>query len=74
MDMISKDGFDLVSGWKKKRYDPVMKTIPSKFFNGVTRMMSGIRLHDFNCGLKAYRREVVKEYRSVMERCTVIFR
>ncbi|HAE14816.1 MAG: glycosyltransferase family 2 protein [Chitinophagales bacterium] len=60
MDMISKDGFDLVSGWKKKRYDPVMKTIPSKFFNGVTRMMSGIRLHDFNCGLKAYRREVVK--------------
>ena len=50
---------------EEKRYDPVMKTIPSKFFNGVTRMMSGIRLHDFNCGLKAYRREVVKEYRSV---------
>ena len=59
--MIKQDGFDLVSGWKKKRYDPISKTIPSKFFNWVTRKMSGIdHLHDFNCGLKAYRKEVVK--------------
>lgn len=58
--MIMKDGYDLVSGWKKKRYDPVTKTLPSKFFNGTTRMVSGIRLHDFNCGLKAYRKNVVK--------------
>jgi len=57
---IKKEGFDLVSGWKKKRHDPISKTIPSRFFNFVTRMMSGIKLHDFNCGLKAYRREVVK--------------
>lgn len=54
-------GYDLVSGWKKKRYDPLSKTIPSKFFNFITGTMAGIRLHDFNCGLKAYRREVVKE-------------
>lgn len=54
-------GFDLVSGWKKKRHDPLSKTIPSKFFNSVTSMLSGIRLHDFNCGLKAYRQEVVKD-------------
>jgi glycosyltransferase involved in cell wall biosynthesis len=60
-DMVTKEGFDLVSGWKKKRYDNVLtKNIPSKFFNAVTRSMSGIRLHDFNCGLKAYRRKVVK--------------
>ncbi|BDD08969.1 glycosyl transferase [Fulvitalea axinellae] len=59
-DMIMKDGYDLVSGWKKKRYDPVSKTIPSKFFNRVTQYMSGIKLHDFNCGLKAYKRIVVK--------------
>jgi glycosyltransferase involved in cell wall biosynthesis len=60
-NMIMKDGFDLVSGWKKKRYDPVSKTIPSKFFNWTTRKMSGIKnLHDFNCGLKSYRRDVVK--------------
>ncbi len=59
-DMITKEGFDLVSGWKKRRYDPVTKTIPSKFFNGTTRMVSGIKLHDFNCGLKAYRKNVVK--------------
>lgn len=52
-------GFDLVSGWKKDRHDPVSKTIPSRFFNTVTSLMSGIKLHDFNCGLKAYRREVV---------------
>lgn len=59
--MIVNDGFDLVSGWKKKRYDPIMKTIPSKFFNWTTRKMSGINnLHDFNCGLKSYRAEVVK--------------
>lgn len=54
------EGFDLVSGWKKKRYDPWHKTMPSKLFNAVTSQMSGITLHDFNCGLKAYRREVVK--------------
>ncbi len=59
-DMIVKDGYDLVSGWKKKRYDPINKTIPSKFFNYVTRKISGIKLHDFNCGLKAYRNNVVK--------------
>lgn len=58
--MIREDGFDLVSGWKKKRHDPLSKTIPSRFFNRVTQVMSGIRLHDFNCGLKAYRRKVVK--------------
>ncbi len=54
------EGYDLVSGWKRKRFDPWHKTIPSKLFNRTTSMMSGIRLHDFNCGLKAYRREVVK--------------
>ncbi|UXX79652.1 glycosyltransferase family 2 protein [Reichenbachiella carrageenanivorans] len=59
-DQITKDGFDLVSGWKKKRYDPIMKTIPSKFFNFVARKFSGIKLHDFNCGLKAYKRDVIK--------------
>ncbi len=59
--MIREDQFDLVSGWKKKRYDNVMtKNIPSKFYNSVTRRMSGIQLHDFNCGLKAYRNKVVK--------------
>lgn len=59
--MINEEGFDLVSGWKKKRYDNVLtKNIPSKFFNAVTRRMSGIQLHDFNCGLKAYRRKVIK--------------
>ncbi len=58
--MIKEDGYDLVSGWKKERYDPVSKTIPSKFFNWVTRKISNIELHDFNCGLKAYSREVVK--------------
>jgi len=50
-----KGGLDVVSGWKKKRHDPLSKTIPSKFFNGVTRWISGIQLNDFNCGLKAYR-------------------
>jgi glycosyltransferase involved in cell wall biosynthesis len=58
--MIQEDKFDLVSGWKKKRYDPLSKTIPTKIYNGVNRMMSGIQLHDMNCGLKAYRKEVVK--------------
>lgn len=59
--MIKEDGYDLVSGWKKVRYDSkIAKNIPSKFFNWTTRKMSGIRLHDFNCGLKAYRRDVVK--------------
>lgn len=59
--MITEDGYDLVSGWKKKRYDSkIAKNIPSKFFNWTTRRMSGIKLHDFNCGLKAYRRDVVK--------------
>ena len=53
-------GADLVSGWKRKRRDPITKTIPSRFFNAVTRLVSGIPLHDFNCGIKAYRREVVK--------------
>ena len=52
-------GADLVSGWKKTRHDPVSKTVPSKLFNSVTSLMSGIKLHDFNCGLKAYRRQVV---------------
>ncbi|MDX5340316.1 MAG: glycosyltransferase family 2 protein [Cyclobacteriaceae bacterium] len=55
-----KDGLDVVSGWKKERHDPFSKTLPSKFFNGVTRWISGIQLHDFNCGLKAYRNKVVK--------------
>lgn len=58
--MITGDGFDLVSGWKKKRYDPLSKTIPTKLFNWTTRRVSGVMLHDFNCGLKAYRSEVVK--------------
>ncbi|HJC17270.1 glycosyltransferase family 2 protein [uncultured Alistipes sp.] len=58
--MILEEGYDLVSGWKKKRYDPLGKRLPSKFFNWTARTVSGIRLHDFNCGLKAYRRKVVK--------------
>ncbi len=58
--MILDEGYDLVSGWKKKRYDPIGKRWPSKFFNWTARRVSGIRLHDFNCGLKAYRRKVVK--------------
>jgi len=58
--MIMDDGYDLVSGWKKKRHDPISKTIPSRFFNYVTRKISGIKLHDFNCGLKAYKNLVVK--------------
>lgn len=58
--MIKEEDFDLVSGWKQKRYDPISKTIPSKFFNRTARAMSGIKLHDFNCGLKAYKNKVVK--------------
>jgi len=58
-----QEGFDLVSGWKKVRRDPLTKTLPSRFFNVVTRLMTGIPLHDFNCGLKAYRRDVVKTIR-----------
>ena len=57
---VKEDGYDIVSGWKKKRHDPISKTIPSRFFNLVTRWMSGIKLHDFNCGLKAYKIDVVK--------------
>ena len=60
MRMILVDKYDLVSGWKKDRKDPIGKTLPSKFFNAVTRRASGIKLHDFNCGLKAYSGEVVK--------------
>ncbi len=59
--MITDDGYDLVSGYKKKRYDPLSKTLPTKLFNATARLVSGIKnLHDFNCGLKAYRKEVVK--------------
>lgn len=58
--LITKDGYDLVSGWKQKRYDPITKTLPTKLFNWAARRMSGIYLHDFNCGLKAYRHDVVK--------------
>lgn len=59
--MITQEGYDLVSGWKKKRYDPLSKTIPTKLFNATARKVSGIKnLHDFNCGLKAYRKAVVK--------------
>ena len=58
--MISRGGFDLVSGWKKVRHDPISKTLPSRFFNWVTSKVSKIKLHDFNCGLKAYRIKVVK--------------
>lgn len=58
--MIVEDGYDLVSGWKKERHDPVSKTIPTKLYNWATGLMSGIKLHDMNCGLKAYKHEVVK--------------
>lgn len=57
--MILEDGYDLVSGWKQKRYDPLSKTIPTKLFNAATRRISKIKLNDFNCGLKAYKLEVV---------------
>ena len=58
--MILEEGYDVVSGWKRKRYDPIGKRLPSKFFNFTARLMSGIKLHDFNCGLKAYRKKVIK--------------
>ena len=58
--LITEEKLDLISGWKKKRYDPISKTIPTKLFNWATRKMTGIYLHDFNCGLKAYRKAVVK--------------
>ena len=59
--MITEEGYDLVSGWKKKRYDPILtKNLPSKLYNATVRLMTGIKLHDFNCGLKAYRKQVVK--------------
>tara|TARA_B100001741_G_scaffold273189_1_gene242170 strand:+ start:2689 stop:3660 length:972 start_codon:yes stop_codon:yes gene_type:complete len=60
--MINEDKFDLISGWKKKRNDPLTKTIPSKFFNKVTRLFSGIKLNDFNCGIKIYRKEVINSF------------
>ncbi len=58
--MIKEDRLDMVSGWKKKRHDPLSKRLPSKIYNGLVRKVTGIKLHDFNCGLKAYRRELVK--------------
>jgi glycosyltransferase involved in cell wall biosynthesis len=58
--MVKEEGYDLVSGWKEKRHDPIGKTLPSKIFNGTVRRVSGIKLNDFNCGLKAYRKQVVK--------------
>lgn len=57
---LKEEQLDIISGWKKKRYDPISKTIPTKLFNAATRRMSGIKLNDFNCGLKAYRKDVVK--------------
>jgi glycosyltransferase involved in cell wall biosynthesis len=61
--MITEENFDLVSGWKQKRFDPLSKTIPTKLYNAATRKLSGVNLHDFNCGLKAYKKEVVKTLR-----------
>jgi glycosyltransferase involved in cell wall biosynthesis len=58
--MITEDNYDLVSGWKQKRFDPITKTIPTKLYNAATRSMSGVYLNDFNCGLKAYKNEVIK--------------
>jgi glycosyltransferase involved in cell wall biosynthesis len=58
--MIRNEGYDMVSGWKKKRYDPFIKRCSSKFYNSTARISSGIKLHDFNCGLKAYRNDVIK--------------
>ena len=60
VEMLKSEGLDMVSGWKRQRFDPIGKTLPSKLFNRTVRLVSGIRLHDFNCGLKAYRSEVVK--------------
>jgi hypothetical protein len=61
--MITVENYDLVSGWKQKRFDPLSKTIPTKLYNAATRKLSGVYLHDFNCGLKAYKKEVVKTLR-----------
>jgi len=61
--LITEENFDLVSGWKQKRFDPLSKTIPTKLYNAATRKLSGVHLHDFNCGLKAYKIEVVKTLR-----------
>lgn len=58
--MIMEDGYDIVSGWKKKRFDPLTKTIPTKIYNGVTSWMSGVKLNDMNCGLKSYKSNVIK--------------
>ncbi|OFZ45830.1 MAG: glycosyl transferase family 2, partial [Bacteroidetes bacterium RIFCSPHIGHO2_02_FULL_44_7] len=58
--MIVEEGYDVVSGWKKKRYDPITKTLPTKLYNWAARVITGIKLHDFNCGLKAYKNAVVK--------------
>jgi len=58
--MITQEGYDMVSGWKRRRYDPISKTLPSKLYNFTARVMTGIHLHDFNCGLKAYKNKVVK--------------
>jgi glycosyltransferase involved in cell wall biosynthesis len=66
--MISEEKYDLVSGWKKKRYDPLTKTIPTKLFNAATRRVSGIKLHDFNCGLKAYKRQTAQSLEIYGER------
>lgn len=59
-DMVMRENYDMVSGWKKKRYDPISKTLPTKLFNASARRFSGIKLHDFNCGLKAYKNKVIK--------------
>jgi len=61
VEKIETEGYDMVSGWKRKRHDPIDKTLPSRFFNAMTRFLTGVKLHDFNCGFKAYRREVVKD-------------
>lgn len=58
--MVMKENYDMVSGWKRKRYDPISKTLPTKLFNASARKFSGIKLHDFNCGLKAYKKKVIK--------------
>ena len=66
--MITEDDYDLVSGWKRKRYDPLSKTIPTKIFNATARKVSGIKnLHDFNCGLKAYKKDVVKNIEKIVQ-------
>ncbi len=70
--MVKEDGYDLVSGWKKKRHDnKLTKNIPSKIYNATARKVTGVKLHDMNCGLKAYKNEVVK---NIEERCTATYR